>query len=165
MRILRFFRFLIGGLCVLAATGTSAQVEFYFAYRFVRPDAVPASFPNDPGYQFISRQPFIVGKDLLSAKPLYADGTSIVEIAITEDAMKKINALAASNTSLFDRGLLDHMAGMAFVVDGEPVQVVQGVHELTEPVIHWYLGNFHLSREDALSEAEALAEAIRRGSR
>jgi hypothetical protein len=54
---------------------------------------------------------------------------------------------------------------MAFVVNGETIQVVEGVHELTEPVIWWYLGTFNLSREDALAEAEALAETIRRGSR
>jgi hypothetical protein len=159
-------RFLIGGLCVIAATDASAQVEFRFAYRFVRPDAVAASFPNDQRFQFMSRQPFIVRKDLLRATTGYADGMSFVEIAISEDAMKKMNALAASNLRLFDRGLLDDTTGLAFVVDGKPVTVIQGVHQqFTEPLITLSLGNFNLSREDALAEAEALAEAIRRGSR
>ena len=166
MRIRKIVRCLIGLVLLFATAAASAQVEFHRAYRGVRPDSVPASFPNDGVFQFMSRQPFIEAKDLLSAKTGYADGAAYVEVAITNDAMKKINELAAANARAFDRDALDETVGLAFVVDGKPVQVVQGVNgPLAEPTIWWYLGNFSLSRDAALSEAEALAEIIRRSAR
>ena len=166
MRIHKLVRCLIGGVFAFATVAASAQVQFHFAYRAPRPDAVAASFPNDDFFTFMSRQPFIQAKDLLSAKTGYADGVSYVEIEISNDAMKKINELAASNERAADRGAFQDRVGLAFVVDGKPVQVVQGVNgPLPEPVIWWYLGNFNLSRDAALSEAEALAEIIRRSAR
>jgi hypothetical protein len=111
LRILHIVRFLVGVLCVTAASGASAEVAFHFAYRAVRPDAVPASFPNNPFFQFMSKAPFIVGKDLLRATPGYADGTSYVEVAITEDAMKRISELAASNTRLYELGWMIRRLG------------------------------------------------------
>ena len=71
---------------------------------------------------------------------------------------------SASNAAAIDRGAFENVIGIATVVDGKPMTVTQGVHEqLTESLIPWFLGNFDLSREDAVAEAEAWAEIITRG--
>ena len=149
------------------ATATaSAQVELHRAYTGVRPDSVPASFANDRLFPFMSREPFIEARHILGATTGYKEGMgSYVEIAITAEALRKINELAASNAAAIDRGAFDSVIGIATVVDGKPITVTQGVHEqLPTPVIPWFLGNFQLSR-DAMAEAEAWAETIRRGRR
>jgi hypothetical protein len=164
----RIVRSAVGAAALLfAAASALAQVEFRRAYRGVRPDSVAASFANDTSFRFMSRAPFIEVKHILGATTGYEDGMgSYVEITISAEALKKINELAASNAAAIDSGAFDNVVGIATVVDGEPVTITQGVHQqLPTPVIRWFLGNFQLSREDAMAEAEAWAEHIRRGTR
>jgi hypothetical protein len=158
MRILPSF---VSVVLALFAGSVPGQVEFRLAYMREQPNALPAAFPNDHLFKYMSAAPFIGPADLKKAAASLQQGRGMVSIEITESARKKFNGLVAANVRAQERDVFEDHVGLAVLVDGRVRSVIQGVfHELPSREFWWSPADDRLPARAQLQEAQALAKRI-----
>jgi hypothetical protein len=120
----------VQGLFALSGANSRDRIGFHHAYLTERPRAIPAAFPNDQLYRHTSVDPYISSPDLRRAVVRTTNHGIAVEITISPIARKKVNALASWNAKASKDGNFNARVGLALMVEGKPVRVIQGVHRL-----------------------------------
>jgi hypothetical protein len=149
---------ILASLCWLSSSA-QAQVAFHLAYHADHPGAIPASFPNDRLFRYISVEPYIPSSDLRSAIVMKTEHGYAIEITISTAAREKLNALAEDNAKALKDRDFNAQFGIGLVVDGKPRRVIQGVHRLESDVL-WLSLDYNVSDAETLKEADLWAERI-----
>ncbi len=155
------FRMLFPLALVMAATTAFAQVEIRLAYMTERPGTIPAVFPNDQLYTFMTASAHISASELKTASVSQNDERIGVAVRITESARRKFNRLAAANIKTLaraDEG--GEVVCLALLVDGQVHSLVQGIHRLPSTEVQLDMGDDRLAVSARLHRARSLAQRI-----
>jgi hypothetical protein len=158
---MRYLQYLLLAAFVTGSTSVASQVEFRLAYMRAVQNSSPATFPNDQLFKYMSRDPIFAIADLKRAKALLEDGRASIELEISKSARLSFNALARANIKNQTGRSFDEHVGLAVVVDGKPIQVVQGIFRpLPKRTLWWSPADDRLPPEEQLKQAKILAEQI-----
>jgi hypothetical protein len=156
-------RYLAAAACVAFSNLAAAQAELRLAYETERPDCVGVEFGNDPSFRFMSMAPFIASSELIGATSEEIDGHAVTRIRITEAARARLNEAIGSNSRALQAHAFDEMAGLAIVLDGQPISVMQGFfHPLEKAEI---VLSSNPDDENSIRQRKAFADAINRTKR
>ena len=150
-------------LVVLAfvATTAVAQVEMRLAYMTQRPETIPAVFPNDQLFRFMTASAYIGASELKKASVSQRDGRLGVTVRITDSARRKFNRLAAANLKTLARQDEEgELVGIALLLDGRVQSLIHSTHRLTSSVVVLDMGDVNGAVSDHRSRAQTLAQRI-----
>lgn len=155
---------LVGGLTLTVSV--HAQVEFRLAFMIEQWMTVPAAFPNDASYKFISTEPLVGPADFHKARAFLDGKMAVVEIQLSERAAQRISELGASNMKNQQQGSFEKHVGLGVVIDGTVKQVIQGVFEpLQKNTLWWRPSDDRVPAATQLREARKIAEKLNSGSK
>lgn len=150
-------------LACLVSNVAAAQVQFHRAYMRPVAGSEPATFSNDRLFKFFSTEPLIRSSELTKATVLVERGQATLEIGISAAARKKFNDLAARNIHNQEKGAFEDHIGLAVLVDGKPIQVIQGIFQpLDENKMWWSPADDRLPLAEQLRISKEIAAKIAR---
>ena len=158
-------RMLFPIVLAFVATTSIAQVEMRLAYMTERPATIPAVFPNDQLFKFMTSNAYIGASELKQASLSQRDGRLGVTVRITEAARRKFNRLAAANLKTLakqdDEG---ELVGIALLFDGRVQSLIHSTHRLPSAVVVLDMGDVTDALSDHRTRAHSLAQRINESS-